>query len=143
MESRDTYRPWRGLMTAWRRSAGAVVIAMMLGGLEAPRLAAAGCDPPAVCGNGTRETGEACDGGAYCTPQCTFPSLAPGCCDDADGTTECRDEPEWSLYYYLMQSCLSHGSQAPVPGGICAAGGSCVILPIDSVPLCCASNADG
>jgi len=33
-----------------------------------------------VCGNDIREVGEQCDGGAYCTASCNFPSLAPGCC---------------------------------------------------------------
>lgn len=43
------------------------------------------CDPQ-TCGNGTRESGEACDGGACCTAQCT---AAPNgtMCDDANACT--------------------------------------------------------
>jgi hypothetical protein len=42
---------------------------------------------PAVCGDGIRDVGEQCDGGAYCSATCTLLSLAPGCCQGASTTT--------------------------------------------------------
>jgi hypothetical protein len=42
---------------------------------------------PAVCGDGIRDVGEQCDGGAYCTATCTLLSLAPGCCQGVSTST--------------------------------------------------------
>ncbi len=51
------------------------------------------CDTGAVCGNGTVETGEQCDGGECCDPDCTFSSTATACSSNGvfcDGTESCN-----------------------------------------------------
>jgi hypothetical protein len=161
---------------------------------------------PTVCGNGIREVGEQCDGGAYCTAYCYLLSLAPGCCQGASTTTTttsstttssttifgttttisstttttqsvggaflesttgtpggtcgntrdgsnvlienltisgCADASGWSLNYYMYQYCLSLGYATNVPGGVCSQAGTCAILGLQTVPLCCESNTDG
>jgi hypothetical protein len=86
---------------------------------------------PSVCGNGTRDVGESCDGGTYCTGDCEFPSLSPGCCQ-AEAT--CRDASGFILNGSLYGFC---SPDAPVQGGVCSAGGTCDIHPLQPVPLCC------
>ena len=108
----------------------------------------AACDPPTttttlapVCGNGIREVGEACDGGAYCTAECDLVSLGPGCCQGGS-TGGCVDAPNISLDYYLYNYCLSLGGASHVPGGVCSAAGTCQILTLAApAPLCCTSNS--
>ena len=95
-----------------------------------------------VCGDGIREVGEPCDGGAYCSASCTLPSLAPGCCQDGS-TAGCADASGWSLDYYMYNYCISHGWTTNVDGGVCSQAGTCDILPLQPVPLCCESNTDG
>jgi hypothetical protein len=90
--------------------------------------------PLAVCGNGTREPGEACDGGAFCTPDCTLVTLAPGCCQ---GAGSCQDASGFSLNYYMYSFCLPDPN---VPGGVCSPGGTCDMRAIDPVPLCCEAS---
>ena len=92
---------------------------------------------PSGCGNGVREVGEPCDGGAYCTSECTFPSASPGCCQ---GETSCRPADGFVLYFSLYSYCGPVGlpdAQTPAPGGICSAAGTCDVPPIEPVPLCC------
>jgi hypothetical protein len=109
----------------------------------------AACDPTTttttlapVCGNGIREVGEECDGGAYCSATCTLLGLAPGCCVGGS-TGGCADASGWSLNYYMYSYCLSLGGATNIVGGVCSAG-TCSVLPLASpVPLCCASNTDG
>src|SRR5262249_36363905 len=90
---------------------------------------------PAVCGNGIRDVGEQCDGGAYCTATCTLPSIAPGCCQD--GRPGCQDASGFVLNFDMMQFCQSQGWTTNVPGGVCSQAGTCDILPLQPVPFCC------
>jgi len=97
---------------------------------------------PAICGNGIRDVGEQCDGGAYCTASCYLLSLAPGCCQG--GIPGCADASGFSLDFNMHQFCLSRGYATNVSGGVCSQAGTCDILPLlQSVPLCCESNTDG
>jgi hypothetical protein len=89
---------------------------------------------PGPCGNGVRNTGEPCDGGAYCTTGCTFPSPSPGCCQEE---ASCRPADGFVLFFSLFSFCGGSSFEAPVRGGVCSAGGTCDVLPIDDVPLCC------
>jgi len=125
----------------------AAVLMLLLAG---PAVRAA-CDPPttttttqpAVCGNGIREVGEECDGGAYCSATCTLLGLAPGCCVGGS-INGCADASGWSLDYYMHSYCQSLGGimATNIDGGVCSAG-TCSVLPLaSSVPLCCASNTD-
>src|SRR5262249_22588544 len=86
--------------------------------------------------------GEQCDGGAYCTASCTFPSLAPGCCQDGS-TPGCADASGFSLNFNMHQFCLSLGWATNVPGGVCSQAGTCDFIGFQAVPLCCESNTDG
>ena len=89
---------------------------------------------PEGCGNGMRDPGEPCDGGAYCTTGCTFPSPSPGCCQQE---ASCRPADGFVLFYSLYSYCGATSFDATVRGGLCSAGGTCEVLPIDPVPLCC------
>ena len=89
---------------------------------------------PGACGNGVRNTGEPCDGGAYCTAGCTFPSPSPGCCQQE---ASCRPADGFILFFNLYSYCGATSFEAAVRGGQCSPGGTCEVLPIDDVPLCC------
>src|SRR5262249_60660266 len=65
------------------------------------------CGLPPVCGDGIREVGEPCDGGAYCTVSCTFPSLAPGCCQG--GIPGCANASGFSTDFNMHSYCLGNG----------------------------------
>jgi hypothetical protein len=83
-----------------------------------------------------REVGEQCDGGALCSANCTLVDIAPGCCELPNS---CQSASGFSLNYYMYSYCLTF-SAPNVPGGVCGASGNCEILPIDPVPLCCATD---
>jgi hypothetical protein len=42
----------------------------------------------------------------------------------------------------MYQCCLSRGYTTNVDGGVCSQAGTCDILPLQDVPLCCESNTD-
>lgn len=89
--------------------------------------------PPSVCGNGVREHGEECDGGALCTADCR--QSLQSCCQSAN---VCSEGPVFSLIYYLYGWCQGIFPDAqPVPGQVCGADGQCADLPIEPVHLCC------
>jgi hypothetical protein len=90
---------------------------------------------PGPCGDGVRNVGESCDGGAYCTADCTVPSASPGCCQDAEAS--CRPANGFVLFFNLYSFCGGTSFEAAVRGGVCSVGGTCEVLPIDDVPLCC------
>jgi hypothetical protein len=101
------------------------------------------CGVAPVCGDGIREVCEQCDGGVYCSATCTLPSLAPGCCRDGS-TPGCADASGFSLDFDMYQYCvLILGYTTAVNGGVCSQAGTCDILPLQPVPLCCESNIDG
>jgi len=93
--------------------------------------------PSAVCGNGIRETGEQCDGGALCNAACTLTTLAPGCCAS---TPACIDASGWSLDFDMHNYCLVHAGAPNVDGAVCSGGGTCDIVAIQAVPLCCQAS---
>jgi len=100
------------------------------------------CGVAPACGDGIREVCEQCDGGPYCSATCTLPSLAPGCCQG--GIPGCADASGFSLNFYMYQYCvLGLGYTTAVNGGVCSQAGTCDILPLQPVPLCCESNIDG
>jgi hypothetical protein len=86
-----------------------------------------------ACGNGIREVGEQCDGGPACTEDCT--QTIANCCA---GAGVCLAAPPFSLAGVLWQYCggALPGS-TPVPGAVCQADGSCAVLPLDPIPVCC------
>jgi Phosphodiester glycosidase len=92
--------------------------------------------PPAACGNGTREAGEACDGtdlnggtcsalgfddGALaCSSACSFDTS--GCCNDAcSGGTICDGDVLLTCGNYDGDPCLEWGGGVTCPNG-CSAG---------------------
>jgi len=85
--------------------------------------------------------GEQCDGGAYCTASCNFPSIDPGCCQG--GIPGCAAALGFPFISTMQGYCLDHGYTTAVPGGVCSGGGTCDILPLQPVPLCCRSILDG
>jgi hypothetical protein len=91
------------------------------------------CAALPVCGNGIREQGEQCDGGAACGPTCG--QGIPSCCQ---GAGVCQDAPLFSLYNTLANYCSAQmpGSTAS-PGGICMPDGSCVVEPVAPLSMCC------
>jgi len=89
---------------------------------------------PPVCGNGVREAGQSCDGGAYCTSSCYFPDLSPACCQAA---SSCHAANGYYHYFYLTNACGGFNGDTPVTGGVCSAGGTCDQVSFDPVPLCC------
>lgn len=76
----------------------------------------------AVCGNGVKETGEACDGGACCTSSCTFrPNTftcraSAGICDPAESCTGSSA---------LCPSDAKSSSQCRASAGVCDLAESC------------------
>jgi hypothetical protein len=88
------------------------------------------CGAKSTCGNGIREPGEECDGGALCTAECRQGMAS--CCQ---GAGQCIAAPAFSLQYYLMQYCSGYGT--PVAGQVCRVDGSCADEGIDPVPVCC------
>jgi hypothetical protein len=91
------------------------------------------CSARAVCGNGIRESGEECDGGALCSPTC-HQNLA-SCCQ---GAGACTDAPVFSTLYYLSLYCSGQlGGSQPDAGLVCQPDGGCADLPVDPVPVCC------
>jgi hypothetical protein len=93
--------------------------------------------PPAVCGNGVRESGEQCDGIPECSPTCTLPPLAAVSCCPGEGT--CATTPAFSLNYYVYSYCTGFGFPGYVTGGVCdEVAGSCAV-PVFSQPIsaCC------
>jgi hypothetical protein len=91
------------------------------------------CTAIPVCGNGIREQGEQCDGGAACGPTCG--QGIPSCCQ---GAGVCQDAPLFSLYNTLANYCSAQmpGSTAS-PGGLCMPDGSCVVEPVAPLSMCC------
>jgi len=87
------------------------------------------------CGDGVRNVGESCDGGAYCTAGCTFPSASPGCCQDTEAS--CRSADGFILFFNLYSFCGGSSFDAAVRGGICSASGTCEVLSFDPSPICC------
>ncbi len=86
-----------------------------------------------ACGNGIREVGEECDGGPACTEACT--QTIANCCA---GAGVCLAAPPFSLAGVLWQYCggaLPGGT--PFPGAVCQPDGSCAVLPLDPIPVCC------
>jgi hypothetical protein len=87
----------------------------------------------AVCGNGLREPGEQCDGGALCTAGCV--QTIPSCCLFVD---HCAAAPTFSLAGNLAMYCGAlSGGVTPIAGGLCAADRSCAPVAIATVPQCC------
>jgi hypothetical protein len=91
------------------------------------------CGPAPVCGNGVRETGEQCDGGAGCTTDCHQGMFS--CCQ---GAGQCIAAPVFSLQFYLFQWCGSFlPGSSPYAGYMCGDDGTCTDAPIDPIPICC------
>jgi len=95
------------------------------------------CTAIPVCGNGIREQGEQCDGGAACGPTCG--QGIPSCCQ---GAGVCIDAPLFSLYNTLQNYCSAQmfGS-TPSPGGACMPDGTCVVEPVAPLAMCCQQTA--
>jgi hypothetical protein len=92
------------------------------------------CGAKPTCGNGIRESGEQCDGGAGCTAECYQGIFS--CCQDAED--QCRAAPAFSLQYYLYQYCTAANfTSQPRPGLMCGADGVCTDAAIEPVPVCC------
>ena len=91
------------------------------------------CGAQPTCGNGIRESGEQCDGGVGCSPDCHQAMFS--CCE---GASQCYAAPIFSLQFYLSQYCsvVEFGSQAWA-GLMCQPDGTCVNAAIDPVPICC------
>jgi hypothetical protein len=89
---------------------------------------------PGPCGDGVRNVGESCDGGAYCTASCTFPSPSPGCCQEE---VSCRPADDFILFFHLYSYCGGSSFEAAVRGGVCSAGGTCELVSFEPSPICC------
>ena len=93
------------------------------------------CSPnPCLCGNGTVDPGEQCDGQVFCLANCRLPE-AYACCDiidDVGGGAICSRffDPEPGLPFCQEQGAVTHLGTRPAIGGAL-----CSVLPFPPGPL--------
>jgi hypothetical protein len=92
-----------------------------------------------VCGDGTVEHGESCDGGPFCA-ECSL--ALPSCCQSAGFTTAipiCFDDggcsPELGEQV-VGGACVPDGTACPEPGGGCTPG-TCRAVTTAPLRFCC------
>jgi cysteine-rich repeat protein len=81
------------------------------------------CVPDAVCGNGVVESGEQCDGGTCCNPNCTFASSATSCGNQTSNACDSPDTCNGSGA--CLPNFASQGTECG-NGNTCNGAGSCL-----------------